>query len=242
MYQQQETFQESVVITKPIESRLVGVFQVFTIHTDKGRFQFWSSKKDGSDTKAYSQLKQFGFKQGDPIQIAYTVTESGMNERTGQPFQNKNISYFVTQDKNTPATHNPPVQHTYQANFNGAVQSVPPVQRWGAPVATQTNHENIPVITPAIPQVPQQSDAQRLNQTVMDLTLRVQALEDSLKKTIQVVSGHGTLLTSMSNQTAVDLHTSFPVKGQVSEVSQPGEYIEEGLCVQDVADHFNPNN
>lgn len=87
-----------------IESKSINGTQVFTLLNDKTRYQFWSKKKDGSDTKAYEQFQKFRFMAGDQVNVSFNVTESGSNPHTGKPYINRTIVFFDTVDDNTPNT------------------------------------------------------------------------------------------------------------------------------------------
>ena len=234
--QQQQNLEADVLIQK-IESTFINGSQKFTLTTDKGKFTFFDTKVDGNQTVAFKQFNQFRFKIGDMVRVSYITKESGMNPHTQRPYVNNNIMKFVTVDQNTPVT--PPAP--YQVQMNGSIgNQVQQVPRWNAPVNTQYHAQTeIPMEIPTInlnEDIPTPGYNEK-EERIMDLTLRVQALEDSLKKVNQVVSGHGTLLTNLRGEKAFELHTSFPV----TDVPKP--YIpEDDISVADVDQYFNPNN
>lgn len=202
---------ETNVVIKEIGSKYSNGFQSFGMKTDQGTFYFKDKTKEGKPSVAFQQLQQFGFKPGDAVRISYI--ESGMNTFTNQPF--KNLMKFILADQNTPVTHTPEVN---QVNFGGRVQSVPPVppvqsvtpvQRWNAPV-----NEEIPIVKP---------------DRLMELEMKVQFLEQELKKLKDIVSGHGTLLVDLRGEKAVDLHTSF------------SDDSPEGMSVAEIERYFDPN-
>lgn len=82
------TFAITDVNIKPVNGSTV-----YTIFSGKDKFSFWSTKKDGSQTKACEQYNKFGFKPGDNVSIVYKSDPKSFT---------KTILFFKTVDENTP--------------------------------------------------------------------------------------------------------------------------------------------
>jgi hypothetical protein len=63
---------------------------VFNVETEEGeRYQFWKTKKDGTNTVAFQQFSDKRFIGGDRLEIFYNETE-------GKPYQNTHTGKMVT--------------------------------------------------------------------------------------------------------------------------------------------------
>lgn len=80
---------------KEIGVRNINATEVVTLKTDKGSFQFWENKQDGTQTKAYGQYKKFRFSTGDSVEIHYSERPAKeINPHTGQPYMNRSVLFF----------------------------------------------------------------------------------------------------------------------------------------------------
>jgi hypothetical protein len=83
----------------------------------KVKYNFWRTKKDGTQTKAEQQFQQFRFTSGDVIEAMVEEEPQTFVNDQGKTinFTDRKIAYFITQDKNTPQTSptplNPPTSH-----------------------------------------------------------------------------------------------------------------------------------
>ena len=110
-----EDTQSKTITIEGIENKYIESLgaTVFELKTDSGKYSFFTTKKDGAETKAYEQFQKFGFKSGDSVEVVY-------KESTGKPYINKNsmkevtpinktIVFFVTEDGgNSPVVHSAP--------------------------------------------------------------------------------------------------------------------------------------
>lgn len=82
------------------------VNQVYTLLVDKDKYKFWQIKKDGIESKAYSQFQQFGFKSGDAVDISVETKEKSFTNKEGKliNYRDNSILFFYTEDNNTPST------------------------------------------------------------------------------------------------------------------------------------------
>lgn len=109
-----DELKKDTITIKGVDSRFIESLntRVYDVDTDKGKFQFWETKKDGGLTKASEQYQRFRFIAGDTVEVAYKESEASYtNSKTGATIHkvNKNIVYFAVSDENTPKTHNTPL-------------------------------------------------------------------------------------------------------------------------------------
>ncbi len=82
-----EPLQTQITIKSIVPSDKVPVFNVETMEGEK--YQFWRTKKDGTNTLAYQQFEEKRFIGGDKLAIFY-------NEVPGKPYINKFTNKEVT--------------------------------------------------------------------------------------------------------------------------------------------------
>lgn len=67
---------------------------------DKDKYNFWKNKKDGSETKSYSQFKSMRVEAGKEYPIAFKEEEKTFTNDSGKQvtFMDRSIMYFATQE------------------------------------------------------------------------------------------------------------------------------------------------
>ena len=82
-----------------------------TLVDGRKKYVFYNTKKDGSETVAFQQFNQFGFKIGDVVQAEVKEEEKTFNDKkTGKPvtYTDRRIMYFETLNDTTPVVRNTP--------------------------------------------------------------------------------------------------------------------------------------
>jgi hypothetical protein len=75
-----------------------------TLLSNRDKYYFWITKKDGGHTTAYDQFQKFRFNVGTEVEIAVKEEEKTFTNEKGKviTFMDRNIAYFAMQDEHTP--------------------------------------------------------------------------------------------------------------------------------------------
>ena len=75
-----------------------------TLLSNRDKYYFWITKKDGGNTTAYEQFQKFRFNIGTEVEIAVKEEEKTFTNEKGKAitFMDRNIAYFAMQDEHTP--------------------------------------------------------------------------------------------------------------------------------------------
>jgi len=74
-----------------IEEKATEYGKVIKLKSDSKTYSFFTTKKDGGETKAYQQWQKFGFSVGDSVEAE---VEEEKGEYQGKPFTRRKIMYF----------------------------------------------------------------------------------------------------------------------------------------------------
>ena len=74
-----------------IEQKSVQYGTLFKIKSDRKNYQFFTTKKDGGETKAFGQFKKYKFGVGENVNVEVKEEEK---EYEGKPYTQRTILYF----------------------------------------------------------------------------------------------------------------------------------------------------
>ncbi len=92
----------------------------FTLISERNKYSFFNTKKDGSDTKAYEQFKKYGFGVGDTVEAEVKEEQRSFTNKDGEniDYTQRTIIYFK-EVENTPI-----VQKSTERNVWDAIKAL----------------------------------------------------------------------------------------------------------------------
>ena len=73
---------------------------IMEIFTDQESYSLWLKKKDGTETKAFTQLKAMGFPVNKRVGVAYDIKDgSYVNQHTGKKVEKQDRTIVFFEDK-----------------------------------------------------------------------------------------------------------------------------------------------
>lgn len=78
----------------------------YILHSGNEKYEFWTKKKDGNETKAFTQFKKFKPQIGDSFEVSIKEEEEEFRNAQGKDvkYTKRTILGFVTDENHTPTT------------------------------------------------------------------------------------------------------------------------------------------
>lgn len=146
-----------------IETRAVNESTVYTLVAGTDKYQFWSKKKDGSDTKAFEQFQQLGIKQGDTVNVAVEIKQETFinKEQKEITFDRRTILFFKseenTQAHQSQVPHSDAAMQIMQSNMDNMEARISALEEYTGQVKKEGKTDDLPIIqtdTPKVSDVP----------------------------------------------------------------------------------------
>jgi hypothetical protein len=118
--------QNATILIEGIEDTIKKVI----LKTAGAKFYFWKKKKDGQDTKAFTQFQDFNFRAGDAVEAAVKEEQRTFTNEKGKEitYMDRNIAFFLVQDNvpvapQTPRVEAPVASQTPSSEHSAALKA-----------------------------------------------------------------------------------------------------------------------
>lgn len=95
---------EKTITLDSVEMKSTQYGNKFILKHGNDKYEFYDTRKGGGDTKAYSQWKQYGFKKGDTVEVAFEENEKTFenDQKKMITYTERRIAYFPTTEEGAP--------------------------------------------------------------------------------------------------------------------------------------------